>query len=151
LFGTTSIQWKNNNIKFMIITREVLIKINANNCSYYQELGYETFIGDRLLIPIELLSSGSHQKIKCQCDNCGDTKEVLFKNYLSYDNRWGDYKCRKCSEHKRKKTLNLNYGVDYPIQNKEIKKKIQKSTMDKFGVDNPSKSKDLLSKRKKTV
>lgn len=133
----------------MILTRDVSIRINENNYSYYEELGYDVSIGEKLTIPIELLSTGSHFKIDCQCDNCGTIKPVIFKNYIKYGNKWGEYYCRRCSEHKRKKTLNLNYGVDYPIQNKEIRKKIHKTMMDKWGVDNPSKSENILSKKKK--
>lgn len=131
----------------MILTRDASIKINESNYSYYEELGYDVSIGEKLTIPIELLSTGSHQKISCQCDKCGTIKDVIFKNYIKYGNKWGEYYCRKCSEHKRKKSLNLNYGVDYPIQSKEIKKKIQKTMIEKWGVDNPSKSKEILTKK----
>jgi hypothetical protein len=108
----------------MILTREVKVKINQSNLNYFESLGYEANIGSIIVIPIELLSSGSHQKMSCQCDGCGVVKEVIYKNYLKYGNKWGNYYCRKCSENKRKKTLNLNFGVDYPIQNREIKKRI---------------------------
>lgn len=111
----------------MILTREVLVRVNQSNLNYFDSLGYEAHIGENLLIPIELLSPGSHQKIECQCDGCQVIKKVIFKNYIKYDNKWGNYLCRKCSENKRKRTLNLNYGVDYPIQNKEIKNKIIKT------------------------
>ena len=131
----------------MILTREISVRINESNYSYYEELGYFVTIGEDLIIPVELLSSGSHYKISCQCDGCGLVKDVIFKNYIKYDNRWGDYYCRKCSESKRKATLNVNYGVDYPIQSKEIKKKIQKTMMSKYGVDNPSKSRDLKKRK----
>ena len=131
----------------MILTREIIVKINESNLSYYEELGYEVSIGEALIIPVELLSTGSHYKIDCKCDNCDIVKEVIFKNYVKYNNRWGEYFCRKCSESKRKKTLFENYGVEYPIQNKEIKKKIEKSMIEKFGVDNPSKSKDILKRK----
>ena len=95
----------------MILTREIIVKINESNLSYYEELGYDVTIGEALIIPIELLSTGSHYKIDCKCDTCGKIKEVIFKNYVKYDNRWGEYFCRKCSESKRKKTLKENYGV----------------------------------------
>lgn len=131
----------------MILTREILIKINESNYSYYEELGYDVSIGETIEIPIELLSTGSHYKITCKCDNCGIEKDVLFKNYIKYDNRWGEYYCRKCSEPKRKATLLKSWGVEYPIQNKEIRKKIENSMIDKFGVDNPSKSDLILKKR----
>jgi late competence protein required for DNA uptake (superfamily II DNA/RNA helicase) len=106
----------------MILTREITIKITESNYQYYEDMGYDTSIGEDLVIPIELLSKGSHFKIKCKCDGeeCGREKEVIFKNYVKYNNKWGEYYCRKCSESKRKKSLQENYGVDYPIQNKKV-------------------------------
>lgn len=125
----------------MIITREIVIKINETNFSYYENMGYDDItIGEELLIPVELLSKGSHYRIKCKCDSCGLEKDVIFKNYIKYDNKWGEYSCRKCSEKKRKETLQKNYGVDYPIQNKKVMTKMKKTLMKKYGVDNISKN-----------
>jgi late competence protein required for DNA uptake (superfamily II DNA/RNA helicase) len=107
----------------MFITRDVEIIINQGNFSYYEEMGYEVFLGETIRIPIELLSSGSQYKMSCKCDGCGITKEVMFKNYLKYGNDWGEYYCRKCSEIKRKETLQKNWGVDYPVQNSKISEK----------------------------
>ena len=114
----------------MILTREIKVKINETNYSYYENLGYDPYLGDELIIPIELLSKGSHYRIDCKCDSCGIVKSVIFKNYMKYDNKWGEYSCRKCSESKRKKTLVKNWGVEYPIQNKEIRKKIKRKKID---------------------
>ena len=123
----------------MIITREITIKITESNFQYYENLGYDISIGENILLPIELLSKGSHYKIKCQCDSCGIEKDVIYKNYIKYDNNWGEYKCRKCSEKKRKETLQKNYGVDYPIQNKKVMTKMKKTLLKKYGVENISK------------
>ncbi len=123
----------------MILTREVEIKITESNYQYYEELGYDVSIGEILIIPTELMSKGSHYKIKCKCDDCGIEKDVIFKNYVKYDNSWGEYFCRKCSEKKRKQTLQKTYGVDYPIQNKKVMTKMKKTLMKKYGVDNISK------------
>lgn len=123
----------------MILTREIEVKINEANYPYYENLGYDVTIGEILIIPIELLSRGSHYKIKCKCDSCGTEKDVIFKNYVKYDNQWGEYFCRKCSEAKRKKTLRENHGVDYPIQNDKILNKMKKTLVKKYGVDNISK------------
>lgn len=125
----------------MILSREINIKITDHNYQYYDDLGYDTVLGETIVIPVELLPKGSHYKIKCKCDGCGIEKEVIFKNYLKYGNKFGEYKCRKCSEQKRKKTLRKNYGVDYPIQNKSVLDKMQKTLIDKYGVDNISKKK----------
>jgi hypothetical protein len=105
----------------MIITREITIKITESNFQYYENLGYDMSIGENILLPIELLSKGSHYKIKCKCDSCGIEKDVIYKNYIKYDNNWGEYKCRKCSEKKRKETLQKSYGVE------NISKKKKKS------------------------
>jgi hypothetical protein len=132
----------------MILTRQINVKINEANFSYYENLGYEEIIiGEELLIPVELLSKGSHFKIKCQCDNCGIEKDVIYKNYVKYDVSWGEYYCRKCSEYKRKQTLQQNFGVDYPIQNKKVMQKMKKTLIKKYGVDNISKREN---KQKKT-
>ena len=45
----------------MILTREILIKINESNYSYYEELGYDVTIGETIEIPIELLSVAEQQ------------------------------------------------------------------------------------------
>lgn len=123
----------------MILTREIEIKINESNYQYYDDLGYEVAIGEIIKIPIELMSKGSHYKIKCKCDGCGIEKEVIFKNYVKYDNKFGEYYCRKCSESKRKETLRKNFGVDYPIQNKKVLNKMKNTLIEKYGVDNISK------------
>lgn len=125
----------------MILTREITIRITESNYQYYEDMGYDVSIGEDLVIPIELLSKGSHFKIKCKCDGdgCAKEKEVIFKNYVKYNNKWGEYFCRKCSEAKRKKSLQENYGVDYPIQNKKVLTKMKKTILDKYGVDNISK------------
>ncbi len=119
----------------MILTREIKIKITESNHSYYDNLGYDTYIGEEIIIPVELLRKGSHFKIRCKCDKCGIEKDIIFKNYLKYGNNWGDYYCRKCSEYKRKETLNLNYGVDYPLQNEKIFKTMINTMNDKYGID----------------
>lgn len=108
----------------MILTRDVSVRVTESNLSYFEDLGYDANIGEMLKIPVEFLSTGSHKQIQCQCDGCGVVKSVIFKNYVRYGNKWGYYYCRKCSEQKRKRTLNLNYGVDYPIQNTQIKERI---------------------------
>jgi hypothetical protein len=119
----------------MILTREIEITINESNSSYYEELGYEVYFGETIIIPVELLSYGSQIKILCRCDGCQITKEVMFKNYVKYGNRWGEYYCRKCSEVKRKATLKENYGVDYPIQNIALMKRMKETMQKNWGVD----------------
>lgn len=116
---------------FMILTRQISIKINEYNYQYFDNYGYDLLIGNEVEIPVELLSKGSHYKIECQCDSCGVKKQVIFKNYVKYGNEWGVYFCRKCSEQKRKKSLLKSHGCEYPIQNKRIYRKIKETIQKK--------------------
>lgn len=120
----------------MILSRDLKVKISQTNFSYYENLGYDVTLGDEIMVPIELLSKGSNVKLRCKCDKCGIIKEVIYKNYLKYNVGWGEYYCRKCTEPKRKETLKMNYGVEYPIQNNLIKEKIKNTMVEKYGVDN---------------
>ena len=70
----------------MILSREINVKITESNYNYYDDLGYDVYISEEIVIPVELLPKGSHYKIKCKCDSCGVEKEVIYKNYLKYDN-----------------------------------------------------------------
>jgi hypothetical protein len=108
----------------MILTKQIKVKITEQNMTHFEGCGYEIVLGQEILIPVELLTSGSHHRILCKCDVCGIEKEVIYKNYLKYDVSWGEYNCRKCSEKKRKESLIKSHGVEYPIQNQTIKKKI---------------------------
>lgn len=120
----------------MILTREIEVLITDKNIDYFENLGYDVFNGERIMIPIEILQSGSNKKILCKCDKCGKEKNVEFKNYIKYGNEWGVYFCRKCSEPKRKESLKKSIGVEYPIQNLEINNKIKNTIKEKYGVDN---------------
>lgn len=128
----------------MILSREINVKITESNYNYYDDLGYDVYISEEIVIPVELLPKGSHYKIKCKCDSCGVEKEVIYKNYLKYGNNWGDYYCRKCSETKRKETLRKKFGVDYPIQNEKVLQKMKKTMVEKYGVDNISKKQNKI-------
>ncbi len=125
----------------MIITQKVYVKINQSNLTYYDDLGFNTTIGDTITVPVNLLSYGSHYLITCKCDNCGIEKEMMYKNYLKYNNDWGYYTCRTCSEEKRKEALKLSFNVEYPMQNANLFNKMQNTIIEKYGVDNPNKIK----------
>jgi hypothetical protein len=124
----------------MVLSKEITVRISESNYAYYEDIGFGAAIGQSVSIPWNFLSTGSHYKILCKCDICGVEKEVMYKNYLKYQNdEPGDYTCRKCSENKRKKSLNDSYNVDYPIQNDEIMDKMKETLVDRYGVDNINK------------
>ena len=62
--------------------------------------------------------------------------------------------CRVKGNHliveKRKKSMLEKYGVENPLQNKEIKEKIKKTNLEKYGVENPAQNKEVYEKVKQT-
>lgn len=110
----------------MILTESVEVKITTRNIDYFFNFGYTyVYLGCLIDIPVVLMQKGSQQEIECKCDSCGIEKTVIYKNYIKYlgEQEWGTYYCRKCSEHKRKQSLLMNYGVEYPYQNKKLRSK----------------------------
>ena len=67
----------------MILTEKVMVRVNESNYEYYAELRFMSFepvIGEVIPVPPALLSTGSHYKITCKCDECGLEKEIMYKN-----------------------------------------------------------------------
>lgn len=54
-------------------------------------------------------------------------------------------------ETKRKKTMNILYGVDYPFENKHILNKFKQNFINKHGVYNPFQLDEVTKKRKRTM
>lgn len=133
----------------MILTKTVNVLITSSNYSHFEDLDYDVFIGERIDISVEHLQSGSQKKILCQCDICGDQKEIMFKSYLQYNNSWGDYTCRKCSEYKRKETMLKNWGCEHPLQDENIMNQMIKTMRKRWGVTHSSKSPILQDRKKK--
>lgn len=156
----------------MILTKELLIKINNKDINYYRKMGY-IFEGSGCLINISVnhLSKGSHRKIIAKCDICGYEESVEYRYYLDRIKNNNLYCCsNKCARIKTDKTNLEKYGSISPTQNKEIlkkrentylrkygqktnlmcdetKNKIKKSCLKKFGCENPSQSEEIKKKK----
>lgn len=161
----------------MILEDYLEIKVNGATMKHYINLGYKVEKNKPFTVKNEDLTDGSKVLEKIKCDYCG--KEIVRKHCAIIDTRkrYGVDLCKECSKiewHKRiKETNNKLYGVDYPMQSKEIKNKSIKSTkerygergyfaskeckentrkisLEKYGVDWPSKSEIIKEKIKKT-
>lgn len=113
------------------------------------------------IVPVEELTKGSSKKVKVICDCCGETKEVIYKNYNeSLKTHNGKYYCTYCIHNnkelkqeryiKAQQTLLNNYGVEHPYQSKEILGRAKATWTDKYGVDNPMKNKETHEKAENT-
>jgi hypothetical protein len=84
-------------------------------------------------------------QFKCNCGIDG------FKTLLRIVENGGLF-CKDCTKHNKKirtKLTNLNkYGVEYILQNKEIKEKIIANNMRRYGVENVSQINEIKNKKK---
>ena len=159
----------------MIISEEIQVKIHSKNIIFYKNSGFSNIsIGDFIKIDTSQLPIGSHFLVKVECDICKKEKRLKYFKYISNIKRGGYYTCsQRCGNDKRKTSNNLLYGVDSPLQNKEIfdkvsntnikkygvvntfqseffKNKIYKSNFLKYGCKSPSQNKDVILKMLKT-
>ena len=134
----------------MIIDKEIEITATPKNLKELKKYKNDIKIHDTIMIPIEYISKNSHKKIHVKCDNCEFEKII---SYFSYNRNIKDtnmYTCQKCSGLKSKVTNLKKYGVEYPIQSNEIKKKRKNNNLKKYSVDESFKLKSVILKIKET-
>lgn len=126
----------------MILDSTITLKWNGNNRKIYEPLGYHfTKNGDEFKVKLEDLSSGSHVKIKVQCDYCGEIFEAAYYNLCRSSKE--KVACKDCKNKKTKETLNERYGVNAPIQCSDFRQKILETNQLRYGVDNPMQNKTV--------
>ena len=111
----------------------------------------QTVVNDEIkyLINVEDLSFSSHSIIFVKCDECGNEKDVVYRNYYKITNGLKDkYYCDKCKHIKTKITNNMKYGVPTSFLREDTKLKITKTLNDRYGVSHALQSKDIKDKMK---
>ena len=96
----------------MLIENQIVkMTWGTSNKKIYTQKGYEfTKFGDIFNIKVEDLSSGSHIKVKVECDYCGKIIDVSWKNYLRCKDE--KYACKNCRQ-KRTSENNLTERQKY--------------------------------------
>ena len=91
-----------------LISKTVEITLNARNCKYYEDLGYKipreldskgrlrVPRGTKILVKVEDLSKGSHVRVECKCDYCGEKLNWEYKAYNVQVHEKGETYCQKC-------------------------------------------------------
>jgi len=121
----------------MILTKEVEIRLNAQNIRHYRDLGYKCNPHDEICVKIEHLSEGSNYRISVKCDKCGIEKELPYFKYIKNINRGGYYSCsNKCSIEKAEEKCLKNYGIKNYMQTVEFKDKSKNTKKEKYGDEN---------------
>ena len=82
-----------------LINKTVKIKWNSRIKKHYEELGYTyTKMGEEFEVKVEDLTKGSHVKIECICDNCGQLiLSWKYQDYIKYVKENGETYCNKCA------------------------------------------------------
>lgn len=154
-----------------IITKEVEVKINPMNASYYEKIGYKIpmkkatestrkkykrdYVYDfekTILVKIEDLPLKSNVEIEAVCDYCN--KNIIKMKYSKYNNSLrivDKIACKECSGKKYKDVCLTKYGVSSTSQLSEVKNKIKNTSRDRYGVDNYAKTKECQEKMEATM
>lgn len=136
----------------MILSEEVVVRINTHDTKYYRSKGYVFKAGTPTTIQIEDLKEGSHAIISVQCDVCGRQTTVAYRRYLKSLRCGGYYSCsNRCNRKKIVNTCIERYGTDCPLSSKEVRIRIRKTMIERYGVDVPLKSVEILEKTRNTV
>jgi len=161
----------------MIVDQHVETRWNSRTKKYYEELGYEyTKMGDSIFVLVSDLKFSSCEKVKIECDYCGnqygvrwasrtanlartpikkdacdECKHIKASETLFF--RYGDHRIMYIQEFKDKLTNTFleKYGVENPFESDEIKKKIIETNLKKYGKPHYNQTKESQEKRKSTM
>lgn len=135
-----------------LLSKTVTIRPNGRSIAYYKSKGYDVKKGSEIEVKIEDLSSGSGALVETQCDYCGKIKPpTRYVDYM-YQTKNGTEKCccKDCAHIKYEEAMVEKYGCKAPIQNPEIKNKIQETNISKYGSISPAGNAAVREKQKET-
>lgn len=114
--------------------------------SYFKNTGkkYVYDFNKSIVVKINDLHKKSNVYIDILCDMCKE--KVISARYVDYNkvvDKSGSYTCKDCSYIKGMQTHIVHYGEHY-FKTDEFKEKRKKTCMDKFGVENPLQNKEIM-------
>jgi hypothetical protein len=118
----------------MILEDKIEINITNRNKKRLKELGYN-IEKDKILIKPTDLPNGSHEEITAICE-CGDQNKIRYHKYIENLSRGGIYRCKKCSQKTREKSIKDKFGVDNVMKLEEFKEKSKITKLKKYGNEN---------------
>lgn len=134
----------------MILEEYLEIRPNGKAFKHYKDLGYDVHRNVPIMIKNEDVVEGSVVEEKIFCDCCKKTVTRTHKAIIDTRKAFGMDLCLECSEIKTQekiKAANLEkYGVEYPMQSKEIKEKAKATTREHYGTDYSFQNKDMNKK-----
>lgn len=117
----------------MIIEKEVRMVINQFNINYYQEkLKEELQIGQRIMIPVDILPSTSGVYVTVQCEYCGRQYKQHYRRILT-SIKSGGICCKDCRRIKVLDNCIKKYGVRSTLRVPEVQAKVENNILQKYG------------------
>lgn len=138
----------------MILHKELEIIPWGKTVTYYREKGYDAKTKVPIMIKIEDISDGSKVLEERLCDGCNKPFTRKHRAWVDTNKAFGKDYCPDCAQkatqEKIKKTNLEKYGVEFPMQSKEIKEKAKATTREHFGVDFSFQNKEINKKARKS-
>lgn len=136
----------------MLLSKIVEVTCSSSNMKYYKSKGYNVKYREKIEVKIEDLKLGSNIKVKVECDKCHKIKMLSYFKYNKNISKYNIYTCSsKCAQIKNIKTNNIKYGVNNPLQNKEIYKKMEETNLIRYGKKNVFENEEIKKKIVKTT
>ena len=115
---------------FMILTKEIEIRIAGNVGQYYKKNNIDVKFNQINKLPIEVVNPESHLIIDAKCDICDKEVKIQYRRYNQSISRGGYYTCSsKCSSQKRKNTFIEKYGCEHFVKTDNFKEKSKMSML----------------------
>ena len=126
----------------MLITRFVDIKINSSTINHFKLRGYEAKLKEIICVRVQDLPRGTHTIVEVFCDYCGNIMKRTYKDYISASEKCFTKTdaCKNCLRKKVAETCVAVYGVENPMQNKNVKQELTNVIIEKYGVDHYTKT-----------
>ena len=137
----------------LIVPQTVKVRIGVRTYKYYKEKGYEfEKCGDFIEVDVLDLPKGSGTKVKIICDICGKKAEMCYGDVIKCNKENELITCASnfCRNKKYEDTCIKKYGVNNPMQCKEMQDKAKDTNLERYGAENPMQCKEIQDKAKVT-
>ena len=135
----------------MLVPNQLIeVRVGVKTLKHYRELGYDVKCFDYILVPPEHLTDGANVIVQVVCDVCGKPMPRKYEHYI-YKSKMGIDTCNQCKSVKSKETCIQKYGVENPMQCKEIQNKAKQTNLNKYGTESPMQTKEIQEKLQQSI
>lgn len=124
--------------------------VSSNTFQYYKSKGYE-FEHTREVIEVDVedLLPKANTTVEVKCNLCG---KVFTRKWGSrLQNQEPDHDtCHECLVEYKRRRHKEKYGVDFPFQRKEVRRKVVETNMERYGYENPNQIPEIKEKIRQT-